>query len=52
MSKLTEDFIEWVLSEHHIKLSMISNNADIFQKLFPYLEEILKSNEEQNNDNK
>ena len=53
MSNLTDEFIEWVLSEYHIKLSGISNNnTDAFKKLLPDLEAMLKSNEEQNNDNK
>lgn len=53
MSNLTDEFIEWVLSEYHIKLSGVSNNnAYTLKKLFPDLEAMLKSNEEQNNDNK
>lgn len=49
MSKLTDDFIEWVLSEYHIKLTAVpSDNPDTFEKIFPYLAAMLKSAEENN----
>lgn len=49
MSKFTDDFIAWVLSEYHIKLTAVpSDNPDTFEKIFPDLAAMLKSEEENN----
>ena len=49
MSKLTDEFIEWALSEYGIHLTAQPNpDGDTFEKIFPYLAAMLKSAEENN----
>ena len=50
MSKLTDDFIEWVLSEYGIHLTAKPNpDGDSFEKIFPDLYFLLKENNDDNN---
>ena len=47
MSKLTDDFIEWALSEYKIHLTAKpSLNGEKFEDLFPELYFLLKQDEE------